>query len=148
MSPPQSNRGTKQIMQRSGAPIAAAQALRLPQRSALPASGSLCGCEGKAAALALQPAVPVTLWSPGSQSWEAGGFEFLLRVEKYRAHHRRMSRWVGPFNCIGPAGGGYRSAAKVPENNKCKETGLGKAVLRGQHLPLGFAFMNCSSNLC
>lgn len=103
-------------------------------------------------ALAPQPAVPVTLWSPGSQSLEAAGFEFLLRVEKSRAVTRRSqknkSRWVGPFSCIGPAGGGYRSSAKVPENYKHREIRLGKAALGGQHLPLSFAFMNCSLNLC
>jgi len=66
-SRPQSNRGTKQITQRSGTPTAAALARWLPQRSTLPASGSLCGRDGKAAALALQPAVPVALWSSGSQ---------------------------------------------------------------------------------
>lgn len=49
-----------------------------PQHSMLPASGSLCGCEDKTAALALQPAVPVSLWSSGSQIWEAAGFEFLI----------------------------------------------------------------------
>lgn len=117
----------------------------------LPASGSICGCEGKAAAPALQPAVPVSLWSPGSQIWKAAAFEFLW-VEKHKAvpcrSQKNKSSWVGPFDCIGPAGGSYRSLAKVPENDKYRKIRMGKAVLGGQCLPLSFAFMSCSLNLC
>lgn len=55
------------------------------QPGTLPASGSLCSREGRAAAPALQPAVRAALWGPGSRIWEAAGFGFLHRVEKYRA---------------------------------------------------------------
>lgn len=90
---PRSNRVTKQIPQRSVTPTAAALALWLPQHSMLPASGSLCGCEGKTAAVALLPAVPVSLWSSGSQIWRQQALHFsseLKNTEQAFAVHRRI----------------------------------------------------------